>query len=51
MDSCARILSDLYGVYVEFVSKNALIEVDAPINNELFRGALQEYVTGLPGFA
>ncbi|KAJ3320617.1 Trafficking protein particle complex subunit 1 [Boothiomyces sp. JEL0866] len=45
------ILSHIYAsIYVEYVSKNAMIPFDTPFNNDLFRSNLQKYIRGLPGF-
>jgi hypothetical protein len=50
-ESCTEILSNLYtNVYVEYVTKNALINTDSPIHSELFRANLQSFITSIPGY-
>ena len=51
MENCTPLLSHIYGsIYVEYVSKNAMIPFDGPIHNELFRTQLQRYITQCPGY-
>ncbi|KAH6562370.1 hypothetical protein BASA50_006546 [Batrachochytrium salamandrivorans] len=52
MDSMVEPLRAIYSqIYVEYVSKNALLPADGPINNELFRVNLLRFVRTLPGFS
>ncbi|KAK6167226.1 hypothetical protein SNE40_021310 [Patella caerulea] len=45
------ILQQIYStIYVEYVIKNPIIELDKPITSELFKTKLDDYMKGLPFF-
>lgn len=43
-------MEEIYRVYVNYVSKNAMISFDSAINNDLFRSQLQRYIRTLDCF-
>ncbi|OAJ44043.1 hypothetical protein BDEG_27331 [Batrachochytrium dendrobatidis JEL423] len=50
-DNMVEVLRAIHAqIYVEYVSKNALLPADGPINNELFRTNLLRFVRALPNF-
>ncbi|KAL3847106.1 hypothetical protein ACJMK2_018036 [Sinanodonta woodiana] len=50
--SMRDVLHQIYStIYVEYVVKNPLCELDKPILSELFKSKLDEFIRNLPAFA